>query len=177
MVQVREKGASFGDFLAVVREVMPVAGRRGVPVVVNDSLEVALASGADGLHVGQADGDPASFRRTLGAQKILGVSVGSVEEAIRAAMAGADYLGVGAMFGTSTKGDASAVSVGVLSAICAAVDIPVVAIGGITARNAGALAGCGIAGIAVVSALFGKPCAVRANARDLRGTALRVCRR
>ena len=174
MVQVREKDALFDDFLAVAHEVMSIAKGRGVPVIVNDSFEIALASGADGLHVGQGDGDPAEFRQALGKGKILGVSVGTVAEALRAEAAGADYLGVGAMFRTDTKGDASVVPVAVLAAICGAVDIPVVAIGGINARNAESLAGCGIAGIAVVSALFGNPGAVRLNAAELRGAALLV---
>jgi thiamine-phosphate pyrophosphorylase len=177
MVQVREKGASFDDFLAITREVMSVAKGRGVPVIVNDNLEVALASGADGLHVGQSDGDSLGFRKALGPEKILGVSVGTVDEAIRAEAGGADYLGVGAMFQTSTKDDAVVVPVAVLAAICEAVKIPVVAIGGITARNAKSLAGCGIAGIAAVSALFGNPCAIRKNAEELCEAALRVCKR
>jgi thiamine-phosphate pyrophosphorylase len=177
MVQVREKGSSFDEFLTVTREVINAAKAHDVPVIVNDSLEVALASGADGLHVGQSDGDPSCFRKALGPEKILGVSIGTVSEAICAEAAGADYLGVGAVFPTDTKGDAVVVPVVVLAAICEAVSIPVVAIGGITARNAKSLAGCGIAGIAAVSALFGNPCAIRTNAEELREAALRVCKR
>jgi thiamine-phosphate pyrophosphorylase len=147
----------------------------GVPLVVNDSLRVALAANAAGLHIGQADGDVADSRRRLGPDKVLGVSVQTVAQARAAEAAGADYLGVGAVFPTATKPDAADVPRQELIAICASVHIPVVAIGGIHAGNVRELAGTGIAGIAVVSALFGQPGHVREAAVELRRLAKHVC--
>ncbi len=154
-VQLREKGLDDASYADLARRLRETTGRHGVPLVVNDSVEAAIASGADGVHVGQSDCDAAEARRRLPPGSILGVSVNGVDEARAAERAGADYLGVGAVFPTSTKPDARDASIALLSEICASVSIPVVAIGGISADNARLLSGTGIAGIAVVSALFG----------------------
>ena len=175
LVQVREKRLSDSEFTALARRLRRVTHAHGVPLIVNDNLNVALASEADGLHIGQGDGDVGLTRERLGAAKILGVSVQTVEQARVAEAAGADYLGVGAVFPTSTKSDAAEVSLPTLGAICAAVRVPVVAIGGIHLGNMAALAGTGLSGVAVVSALFARPDRVRAAARELRTLAERVC--
>jgi thiamine-phosphate pyrophosphorylase len=121
-----------------------------------------METGADGVHVGQSDMEAGEVRAALGPGKILGVSAGTVEEALLAERRGADYLGVGAVFPTGTKKDADAVSIAALRDICAAVSIPVIAIGGVTKDNIGLLAGTGIAGVAVVSAVFAAPDVERA---------------
>ena len=120
-------------------------------------MDIALATGADGVHVGQEDLEAGTARQKLGPDKILGVSAHNVEEALRAEAQGADYLGVGAMFPTGTKKNVVPTSPETLRAICQAVSIPVVAIGGVSAENLPQLAGCGIAGAAVVSAIFSQP--------------------
>lgn len=171
LVQLREKDLEDAAFTESARQVKRVTDACGVPLIINDRLGVALASGADGLHIGQTDGEVRQVRERLGAGRILGVSVLTVAQALAAEADGADYLGVGAVFPTSTKGDAVAVSLATLTGICAAVRIPVVAIGGIHAGNARLLAGTGIAGIAVVSALFGQPERTRAAARTLKALA------
>ena len=139
------------------RALLPVCRRFGVPLIVNDSVEAALAADADGVHVGQGDAPLAEARRLLGPDKIIGVSAHNVEEALAAEAGGADYLGCGAVFGSGTKRDASTLTPEGLARICAAVHIPVVAIGGIHAGNIGELGGCGADGVAVVSALFAQP--------------------
>jgi len=149
-VQLREKDATFDEFV----EQAKVCKKYGVPFVINDNIEVALAVDADGVHVGQSDLEAGSVREKLGPDKIIGVSTRSVEQALLAQERGADYLGVGAMFNTSTKLDASDVSFEGLKEICAMVEIPVVAIGGISLNNVEELSGAGIDGVAVVSALF-----------------------
>jgi thiamine-phosphate pyrophosphorylase len=174
MIQLREKNASEEEFARLAHSVKRVTDELGIPLVINDSLAVALACDAAGLHIGQDDGDAAETRKKIGTGKLLGVSVHTVDEALAAERAGADYLGVGAMFPTSTKDDARAISPEVLSAICGAVRIPVLAIGGITADNAGKLTGCGIAGIAVVSAIFSKGAGMREATRELRAAAERA---
>ncbi|MCQ2397547.1 MAG: thiamine phosphate synthase, partial [Lentisphaeria bacterium] len=153
IVQLREKMVSDDEFLAIGRVIQTVCREFGVPFIINDNLKVAAILGA-GLHVGQSDAACADARRVLGENAILGVSCTTVEEALRAEAAGADYLGVGAVFPTSTKSDADYVDRQTLIDICGAVRIPVVAIGGISLENAPKLAGTGIAGVAVVSALF-----------------------
>ena len=139
----------------------------GVPFIVNDSLELALAIGADGLHVGQEDVPACEARRALGPDAILGVSAATVSDALKAEQDGADYIGTGAMFPTPTKPEATCVSMTALRAICGAVNIPVVAIGGIHAGNVPGFAHSGIAGVAVVSAIFGAR-DVKSAARELR---------
>lgn len=149
------------------RALKAIAGSYGIPFVVNDSVEAALACGADGVHVGQSDMAVEQARVLLGPDKIIGASVQTVEQALLAQNSGADYLGVGAVFSTSTKRDAQALDWTVLKEICRAVEIPVVAIGGITVSNLLQLQGSGIDGVAVVSAIFAQP-SVKEAVRSLR---------
>lgn len=153
-VQLREKGQPTEVVETRVRELVPLCRAAGVPFVVNDDVRAALAAGADGVHVGQSDLACAQARELLGPRAIVGVSASTVEQALAAQAAGASYLGVGAVFPTATKADADNPGLEGLAAICAAVDIPVVAIGGLHADNVGTLAGTGACGAAVVSALF-----------------------
>ena len=153
-VQLREKGLDEGAFLAEAKEIGGLCRSHGVPFIVNDSVEIALACGADGVHVGQSDMEAEQVRAMVGGRLMIGVSARTVEEALRAQRAGADYLGVGAVFATSTKLDAEAVSRQTLKEICSAVDIPVTAIGGISRDNILELSGTGIDGVALVSAIF-----------------------
>ena len=166
VVQLREKHASAAEFLAIAQEVKQVTDRYQVPLIINDNLEVALAVDAAGIHVGQEDLAAAAVRQKIGDKKIVGISAQTVEQALAAEQAGADYLGVGAVFPTSSKDDAVEVDFATLQAICQAVQIPVVAIGGITVQNMTALQGSGIVGVAVISAIFGKP-DVKKAAQDL----------
>jgi len=156
-LQVREKGMDHDAFLAEASILKEQAARYHVPFVVNDSVEVALACGADGVHVGQSDIQGRDIRALIGPDKILGISANTVDTALAAQTAGADYIGVGAVFGTTTKRDARNLSVAQLKEICNAVDIPVVAIGGISADNILELRGSGVDGVAVVSAIFAQP--------------------
>ncbi len=153
-VQLREKELDQEAFLEEAVEMASLCRRYGVPFIVNDNVEIALDCHADGIHVGQEDMDASRVRSLAGEKMIIGVSAHTVEEALEAERMGADYLGVGAMFSTSTKTDADTLSFETLKAICAAVKIPVVAIGGITKNNVMQLAGSGVDGIAVVSAIF-----------------------
>lgn len=153
-LQIREKELDDAAFLEQAKAVKAVAGRYGVPFVVNDNVAVAKAVDADGVHVGQSDMEAGDVRAQLGPDKIIGVSVQTVEQAVLAEKRGADYLGVGAVFPTATKQDAAEVSFETLREICGTVSIPVVAIGGIHSENIMELAGSGIAGVAVVSAIF-----------------------
>lgn len=153
-IQIREKELDDAAFLEQAKAVKAVTDRYGVPFVVNDNVEVARAVDADGVHVGQSDMEAGDVRAKLGQDKLIGVSVQTVEQALRAQERGADYLGVGAVFPTATKADAAEVSFERLKEICGAVSIPVVAIGGIHSENVAELAGSGIDGVAVVSAIF-----------------------
>ena len=166
-VQLREKHLDEDAFLEEARQLKILCRQYGVPFVVNDNVEIAMAADADGVHVGQDDMEAGDVRRKIGPSKILGVSVQTVEQALLAQERGADYLGVGAVFATGSKDDADDVSHETLQAICEAVDIPVVAIGGISKDNVGQLAGRGLAGIAVISAIFGQP-DIEAAAADLK---------
>lgn len=161
MVQLREKDLAHDAFLEEARRIGQICRRHGVPFLIDDDVELAAAVGADGVHVGQHDMEAGMARAKVGPDMLLGVSAQTVEQALRAQVAGADYLGVGAVFPTGTKTDAEAVSYDTLKAICEAVDIPVVAIGGIGPDNVAKLAGSGICGVAVVSALYAQkdPCA------------------
>lgn len=154
MIQLREKNISKDEYIAIAKEIKEVTDRYNIPLIINDHVDVALACDAAGVHVGQQDMAAALVREKIGPEKILGVSVQTVEQAILAEKAGADYLGVGSIFPTSTKKDAILVSKETLKAICNAVNIPVVAIGGIKEENIVSLKGSGIAGISVVSAIF-----------------------
>ena len=153
-LQLREKSLDDAAFLAEAKELQALCRSYRVPFIVNDNVDIALAVDADGVHVGQHDMAAGDVRARLGRDKILGVSAQTVEQAKRAEAQGADYLGVGAVFPTGTKDDASPLSHDTLRAICEAVSIPVVAIGGITQENLPQLAGSGISGIAVVSAIY-----------------------
>jgi len=175
IVQLREKDLDDGPFIELARRIKRVTDARTVPLIINDNLHVAIASDAAGLHIGQDDGDVRQIRGWLGQNKLLGVSAQTVDQALAAEADGADYLGVGAVFPTSTKQNAADVSPATLTGICAAVRIPVVAIGGIHAGNVRSLAGTGIAGISVVSALFARPDRVREAAHDLKALAAAVC--
>lgn len=171
-IQLREKQLDFELFLKQAKEIKAVTDRYKIPFVINDNVKVALACGADGVHVGQSDMNAGNVRRLIGNDKILGVSAQTVEQAILAEQGGADYLGVGAVFSTATKQDADAVSFDTLKDICLAVSIPVVAIGGISEDNLLILSGSGVSGIAVVSAIFAQPdiAAATMNLRRLAGT-------
>lgn len=164
-VQLREKELEYNIFLAEAKEIRKLCQNYGVPFVINDNVEIALACDADGVHVGQEDMQAREVRKRLGSDKIVGVSAHNVEEALTAERNGADYLGVGAVFGTVTKTNVSAMSYETLQAICAAVNIPVVAIGGIQEENIDQLAGSGVDGVAVVSAIFGAENIARATER------------
>ncbi len=153
-LQIREKDLDAVRFEAEAAKLKDLCARYKVPYVVNDSVEIALDIDADGVHVGQSDIKGRDIRSIIGPDKILGISAGSVEEAIAAENAGADYIGVGAVFGTSTKKNARNLTVEKLREISSAVSIPVVAIGGINGKNLMELCGSGVDGIAVVSAIF-----------------------
>lgn len=155
-LQLREKDLDYASFLELSREIKGITDKYGIPYVINDKVEVAMAVGADGVHVGQDDMAPEDVRKIIGPDKILGVSAQTVGQALLAEKKGADYIGVGSIFPTSTKPDAETVSFDTLKAICEAVSIPVVAIGGINKDNAMRLSGSGIDGIAVVSAVFAR---------------------
>lgn len=158
LVQLREKEAGGREFLEEAEALLKVTRRFGIPLIINDRLDIALAVGAEGVHVGQEDVPCRVARRLLGPDKIIGVSASNIEEARQAEADGADYLGVGAVFPTGTKADAGeAIGLAALKAIRAAVRIPVVAIGGINAQNAAAVAATGVDGLAVVSAIVAAP--------------------
>lgn len=154
-VQLRDKEAALDEMISIGLAVKNVTDRYNVPFVVNDNLEAAIAIDADGLHIGQGDISAAEARKRLGEGKILGVSVQTAEQAITAQSEGADYLGVGAVFSTKSKDDADSVQFDEVKRICEAVEIPVVAIGGISAGNISELSGLGLSGAAVISAIFG----------------------
>lgn len=177
LVQLREKNLDDARFIELARQLKRVTDTHSAPLIINDNLRVALESDAAGLHIGQDDGNVRLIRQRLGMDKILGVSAQTVAQALAAEADGADYLGVGAVFPTSTKQDAAEVPLKTLSEICAAVRIPVVAIGGINRDNVSLLTGTGIAGISVVSALFARPSRVRAAAQELKVIAERICER
>ena len=153
-VQLREKDLDEASFLAQAKELSALCKRYGVPFFVNDNVEIAIRCGADGVHVGQEDMQASLVRQKVGDGMMIGVSVHCVQEALDAVRNGADCLGVGAVFSTSTKTDVDVLSKKTLRAICDAVDVPVVAIGGIGKSNIGQLAGTGIDGVALVSAIF-----------------------
>lgn len=156
-VQLREKNLDEEHFLQEAKEIKQLCRQYHVPFVINDNVEIALSMDADGVHVGQSDMEAGEVREKLGPDKIIGVSAQTVEQAILAEQKGADYLGVGAVFPTGSKEDADDVSQETLKAICEAVNIPVIAIGGISSKNVMELAGSGICGIAVISAIFAQP--------------------
>ncbi len=172
-VQLREKALSDEDFLQEAKEIHALCRRYGVPFIVNDNVDVAVACGAEGIHVGQEDMAAGDVRRRVGDGVLLGVSVHTVAEAREAVANGADYLGLGAVFPTSTKTDVDQMPKETLRAICQAVDVPVVAIGGINRGNIGKLAGSGVDGVALVSAIFSAS-DIQAACRELRKLAERM---
>lgn len=153
-VQLREKELEETAFLQEARDICALCRRYGVPFIVNDNVDVAVACKADGIHVGQEDAAVSEVRRRAGEDMILGVSVHTVYEARQAVRDGADYLGLGAVFPTSTKTDADPMPDELLRDICNAVDVPIVAIGGINRNNLLKLSGSGVDGVALVSAIF-----------------------
>lgn len=162
-LQLREKELDEEHFYEEAVKLQAMAKEYGVPFVVNDNVDIAVRMDADGVHVGQSDMEAGNVRALIGPDKILGVSAMTVEQAVLAEKRGADYLGVGAVFPTGSKDDAEDVSFETLKAICQAVSIPVVAIGGITLENTPQLAGSGICGIAVISAIYAQ--------KDIKGAA------
>lgn len=175
ILQLREKDVSQEELLEAAGILLAVTRELGVPLIINDSIEAAAEAGADGVHLGQSDGSPEEARKILGSSAIIGVTARTPEQAIRAEKMGADYLGSGAVFPTSTKGNAVPMSRQTLSEISAAVSIPVFAVGGITPANVSSLAGTGIQGAAAVSGVFGYSSAeeIEAAARAISGTAFR----
>ncbi|MCQ2580281.1 MAG: thiamine phosphate synthase [Treponemataceae bacterium] len=153
-IQLREKALDYKDFLDEALLVKELCRKYSVPFIINDNVDIAIEAGADGIHVGQSDMELLKVRQKTGGKMFIGVSAQTVEQALEAQKNGADYLGVGAVFPTSTKKDADAVKLETLKDICSAVEIPVVAIGGITKDNMKELKGSGIAGVALVSAIF-----------------------
>ena len=157
MLQLREKDVSKEGFLNEAIELNSICRERNIPLIINDDIDIAIKVGASGVHLGQKDMSALDARKILPHDMILGVSAATVDEAIKAEESGADYIGVGDVFGTSTKKNARHITTEVLSDICKSVDIPAVAIGGITYDNLTELSGTGISGIAVISAIFSKP--------------------
>ncbi len=171
LLQLREKNMGEEDLLKEALEVQKICKKYRVPLIINDDVELAKSINADGVHVGQSDLDAGTARTILGPDKIIGVTAKTVEQARAAQRAGANYLGSGAIFGTGTKPDAKPMTMELLREIVNAVDIPVVAIGGIDSSNAYKLAKTGIAGIAVVNGIFGKSDCCAA-ARELKAVCL-----
>lgn len=153
-VQLREKELDDETFLKEAKELQSLCGEYHVPFVINDNVDIAMKINADGVHVGQSDMEAGDVRSKLGPDKIIGVSAATVEQAVLAEKRGADYLGVGAVFPTGSKDDAVDVSHETLKAICEAVSIPVIAIGGISKKNIHELSGSGICGVAVISSIY-----------------------
>lgn len=167
MVQIREKEILSLDFYVLASEMKKITDRYGIPLIINDRIDIAMAVGAAGVHIGQKDIPADIARKVIGKEMLLGVSAVSAAEAVNAAKAGADYLGVGAMFPTGTKPDAGFVSMEELGRIRKAVDIPIVVIGGISKENAMLFQPMGIDGLAVVSAVIAQP-DIKKSAADLK---------
>lgn len=153
-IQFRDKQLENDAFLREAKKMKVLCEKYHVPLIINDHVDIAVRCGADGVHVGQKDMEAKEVRKLVGEKMIIGVSARTVEQAIQAEQAGADYLGVGAVFGTSTKMDAEKISLERIKEICQAVKIPVVAIGGVQKDNFPELVGTGVAGAALVSAIF-----------------------
>lgn len=153
-IQLREKNLDYDSFVAEGKEIRRITEKYKIPFVINDNIQVALTVGADGVHVGQKDLEAKKCRELIGEDMILGVSAQTKEQALLAEKNGADYIGVGTVFETSTKTDANPVTFETLKEICSCVSIPVIAIGGINEDNILKLKGSGIDGVAVISAVF-----------------------
>ena len=171
ILQLREKELGYEDFKEEAIRIKKICDKYKVPLIINDNVELAKEIDADGVHVGQSDLEAGRVREILGPNKIIGVTAKTVEQARAAQHAGADYLGSGAVFGTTTKLDAKKMSLELLKEITSSVSIPVVAIGGIDETNISQLAGTGIAGVAVVSGIFGKDDCLKA-AKELKAVDL-----
>ena len=174
--QLREKHLPKAEFIDEARIVKRLCEKYSVPLIINDNTEVALSCGADGVHIGQDDGDVSEVRRIAGSRLIIGVSAHNVEEALAAEKAGADYLGCGAVFGSATKSNVHVLPLETLKNIAAAVKIPIVAIGGINESNMMRLAGTGIDGVAVISAIFGAE-DIESRCKDLKALSARIAGR
>ena len=172
-IQLREKNLHYSDFLNEAIEIRKICNKYKIPFVIDDNVEIALKSGADGVHLGQNDMSIKQARNILGENKIIGATARTVEQALKAQQEGADYIGSGAVFATSTKSDTVPLSYENLCRICSSVNIPVVAIGGINAENARNLSGSGISGIAVVSGIF-KSDDIRKSAEILKETVVDI---
>ena len=172
-VQLREKDMDFDAFLQEAIHMAKLCHRYGAPLLINDNVEIAMKSGADGVHVGQEDMGAAAARSILGSDMIIGVTAKTIGQALRAQDAGADYLGSGAVFGSTTKQNARPMAMETLNSICRAVEIPVVAIGGINSGNILELSGTEIEGAAVVSGIFAAE-DIREECRRLRGLVKQV---
>ena len=172
-LQLREKDLNEEDFYEEAIEMKRLTKEYNVPLIINDNVDIALKMDADGVHVGQSDMEAGNVREILGPDKIIGVTAKTVEQALLAEKRGADYLGVGAVFPTSSKEDTKVISHDTLKEICKAVSIPVVAIGGITEENASILSGSGIDGIAVISAIYAQK-DIRQAAESLKKVAFEV---
>ncbi|WP_027625870.1 thiamine phosphate synthase [Clostridium lundense] len=156
LVQLREKDIDTRDFYNIALKIKAVTSKYNVPLIINDRVDIALAVDAEGVHVGQSDMEAKIVRKLIGEGKIIGVSARNLEEAIEAEKQGADYLGVGAIFGTTTKKDAKNVSIDELKRIKSTVSIPIVAIGGINEKNVSLLKDTGIEGVSIISAILAK---------------------
>ncbi len=166
-LQLREKELAYRDFLVEAKQLKPLCQQYKVPFIINDNVKLAIDCNADGIHIGQSDMDAKQVRAMIGEDKIIGVSAKTLQQALKAERDGADYLGVGAVFATATKDDAETIDKAIIKQICDAVSIPVVAIGGINLENIAQLAGSGVNGIAVISAIFAAD-DIEAASRQLR---------
>lgn len=170
LIQLREKELSEKEFLDEAFSIKEICASKKIPLIINDNVKIAKETDVCGVHIGQSDMELKEARKILGADKIIGVSCQTVEQALQAEKNGADYLGVGAVFSTSTKTDADNVSISTLKEICRAVKIPVVAIGGISLQNMSQLKGSGIAGVSVISAIFAQQ-DIRSSTKELKSSA------
>ena len=175
MVQLREKGLSEGSIIAEAKELKELCRRYSVPLIINDNADIALEVGADGVHLGIEDAPVAEIRRKAGSDFIIGATAKTVAQAQAAQAAGADYLGVGAVFPSPTKQNAIRITAEQLKTICKSVSIPAAAIGGIGLQNMSELEGGGMKGVAVVSAIFGAE-DIRSAAEKLKEKAQELCR-
>jgi thiamine-phosphate pyrophosphorylase len=169
MLQFRDKSLNDEEFLKMAIKLRELTKKYNVPFIINDKVDLAIRCGADGVHIGRSDMSIKEAREKLGEEIFIGTSVATVDEALKAQGQGANYVGVGAMFGTTTKSDTRSVTADTLKDICTAINIPAVAIGGVNELNVGTLSGTGVSGVAVVSAILGKSDIVSAT-RELRKT-------
>lgn len=176
-VQIREKHLSKRQLLETISEIKPICDEAGVLLIINDDAEICKASDTNGVHLGLSDGSISEARKLLGDEKIIGATAHNLEEALAAEVQGADYIGVGAAFGSNSKGNAVKLpNLEVYDQITSSVKIPVIAIGGINSDNIGLLAGRGLVGVAVISALFGAE-DIEGSARKLRDASQELCNR